>query len=122
MNSAGFENGSPPDDGDWPVLTEGMEPYEQFRYIVRKLLEATIEDAQAYTLDERIFEGRNLEDEAEDEVRAHLQALDEALREDNKLTEIERAFLCEAVSASMGEHNMRARCYQDLLRFAQQRE
>lgn len=39
-------------------------------------------------------------------MRAHLQALDEALREDNKLTELERAFLCEAVSASMEEHNM----------------
>lgn len=35
------------------MLTEGMEPYERFRYIVRKLLEVTIEDAQTYTLDER---------------------------------------------------------------------
>lgn len=56
MNSTGSKNGSPPDDGDWPVLTEGMEPYERFRYVVGKLLEAAIEDAQPYNLDERIFE------------------------------------------------------------------
>lgn len=103
-------------DEEWFVLTQGMEPYERFSYIVRHVLETAIEDAEAYVDDARIFEDVDLEDA--DAVEAHLRELDTALREDEALSQLEREFLCAAVSRVMREHDLDARCYGELFRLA----
>lgn len=102
-------NGDTFGDADWFLLTEGMEPYERFRYIVRHVLEAAIDDAREYAVDERIFE--ELGDE---ELEAHLDRLDERLQEDDELSEVEARFMCAAVDAGLQEVGRRSTCYPEL--------
>lgn len=105
------------EDGEWFVLTQGMEPYERFRYIAQHVLEAAIEEAEAYVADERIFE--ELELEEPEALEEHLRELDDALQEDEDLSALEREFLCAAVAAVMRENDMQARCYRELFRLAE---
>lgn len=108
-------NGEAPDH-EWFVLTEGMEPYEKFRFIARHVLETALDEARDYVDDERIFE--DLSDGDDETVEAHLKRLDTELREDETLSSLEREFLCAAVSAVMRDHDLEARCFGELIRFA----
>lgn len=110
------EDGATPPDQEWLVLTEGMEPYERFRYITRYVLETAIEDATAYAEDHRIF--TDLDPGDREAMREHLRELDQALRADASLTGLEQAFLCATVSAALEARDMDARCYQELLNLA----
>lgn len=119
------EDGSPrqaseqtdrPPDHEWFVLTEGLDPYERFRYIVRHVLETAVEDARDYVGDRRIFDEDVLEDE--DASADHLRELDRRLREDGELSQMEREFMCAAVSRAMRERGMESRCYAELFKLA----
>lgn len=108
-------NGEAPDH-EWFVLTDGMEPYEKFRFIARHVLETALDEARDYVDDDRIFE--ELSDRDDETVEAHLKRLDAELREDETLSPLEREFLCAAVSTVMREHDLEARCFGELIRFA----
>lgn len=110
------EDEASPNDEGWIVLTEGMEPYERFRYIVTKILESALDEARPYALDERLF--ADLAEADEEGIRAHLERLDDELREDERLSELERAFLCATIGSVLEDHGGQARCYEELLPFA----
>lgn len=109
-----------PDDQGWIVLTEGMDPYERFRYIATKVLEKALREAEPYAVDERLFE--EVADADEDEVKAHLESLDEQLSEDEEITDLEHAFLCATVGSVLEDHGGEARCYSGLLRLSRASE
>ena len=93
-------------DGEWLAFTEGLEPYERFRYIARYVLRAALDDATRYAADARIFEAVE-DDEA---LLLHLSDLDRALKEDASLTTVERAFLCSAVAQALARERVDASC------------
>lgn len=97
------------DDEEWLILTEDMEPYERFRYIVRHVLQAAIDDASDYAADERIFG-----DDVSVSLESHLEELDERLQADEEISEVEAMFMCSAVDAAMREEGLRSRCYSEL--------
>lgn len=101
----------PPDEA-WVRLTEGMAPYERFRYIARHVLEAALDDARGYADDERLFA---VDGEDPETAREHLRGLEQELEADDELTELERRFLCEAVAEALRERGLEARCYDALL-------
>lgn len=104
------------DDEGWILLTEGMEPYQRFRYITLEILESALEESATYPVDERLF--TDLEGASEDVVRDHLEGLDEALRDDEGISDLERAFLCATVGSLLEDRGGRARCYDGLLKLA----
>lgn len=108
-------NGDAPggrEDQEWLVLTEGMSPYERFRYIARHILASAVDEAGRYATDDRIFDDPDGDPEAGKE---HLERLDDALRDDGSLPPLERAFLCAAVRAAMEEREMEPRCLSELV-------
>lgn len=107
-------NGDAPggrEDQEWLVLTEGMSPYERFRYIARHILGSAVEEAGRYATDGRIFDDLD----GDEAGKEHLERLDEALREDGSLPPLERAFLCAAVRAAMEDREMEPRCLTEIL-------
>lgn len=108
------------DDDGWLRLTEDLEPYERFRYIVRHLLEAAIEDARAYATDVRLFEDLDVDDT--EALRDHLDELDQRLQADEDLDPTEARFMCAAVDAAFKDQGLRSRCYEDLLDAAEPAE
>lgn len=102
-------------DAEWLKLTEGMDAYQRFRLIARHVLSAAVDEAQAYVKDERIFPGLD----GNVGIEEHLAEIDQQLREDSSLSQMERRFLCAAVAEAMADHDMEAACpWQELVRIA----
>lgn len=92
-------------DGEWFALTEGLGPYERFRFIARHVLAAALEEAGPYIGDRRIFADDNGRD-----LEARLRDLESSLGTDETLSPLEREFLCGVVASVLREHDLEATC------------
>lgn len=115
-------------DEDWLVLTQDMEPYDPFRFIVRHVLDAALQDARGYATDER----QDARSYATDErlfgdgdpgdpqaLRAHLDELDRRRKADEELRRLEADVLCAVVQAALQDVGQRSRRYGHVLDLAE---
>lgn len=101
-----LSSSSTQEDQEWLKLTEGLEPYERFRYIAKHVLQAAVQEASAYAVDPRIFQDLR----ASGELEELLWELEAELREDEDVSPFERAFLCAAVTEAMALEDLESAC------------
>lgn len=103
---------APAHDQEWFVLTEGLTPYERFRFIATHVLNTALKDASRYAVDQRIFPDAA----GEDALRAHLGILDLSLQSDPGLSSVQREFLCAVVASAMRDQAVAPACLGDVIR------